>query len=108
MSRVNFIVPRLFRTRIFGGLLTVFRYANGLVELGHEVNVIPIVPSERPEWFDAKFRFVMPPSKRLGVPDSDRSQRADRPLPEQLIRAVLLRLSRFGPYSFYRASHLEW
>lgn len=49
--RINFIVPRLRRRQFTGGILCIFEYAHGLVQRGHDVTIVPMRPSGRPEWF---------------------------------------------------------
>lgn len=51
MARINFVVPVLSKHRFSGGLWCILEYAHGLATRGHQVTVIPISPSPRPEWF---------------------------------------------------------
>lgn len=51
MARINFLVP-VFHARTFtGGSWCVMEYAAGLLERGHAVRVVPILPSPAPRWF---------------------------------------------------------
>jgi glycosyltransferase involved in cell wall biosynthesis len=49
--KINFVVPSLDKEKFSGGVLCLLHYANGLAKIGHEVNVVPFTPSDRPEWF---------------------------------------------------------
>lgn len=50
--KINIVVHRLARKRFTGGIWCIFEYASGLAAKGHQVNVVPYLPSTRPEWFD--------------------------------------------------------
>ncbi len=55
MARINFIVPVISPHTYSGGIWCIFEYAHGLVERGHEVSIIPILPSAIPQWFPQKY-----------------------------------------------------
>lgn len=71
MATINFVVPRLNKKRFTGGLWCLFEYAAGLRSKGHTVNVVPMLPSVKPEWFGRDFGQLI--SERL-------SQRVSRVL----------------------------
>jgi glycosyltransferase involved in cell wall biosynthesis len=56
--KVNFIVPPLSRDSFSGGVLCVLEYADGLARLGHDVRVIPMLPSPKPKWFRGRFTQI--------------------------------------------------
>ncbi len=58
MAIINFVVPPLSKTKFSGGILCILRYANGLCERGHTVNVIPLAPCDKPEWINNKYTFI--------------------------------------------------
>jgi glycosyltransferase involved in cell wall biosynthesis len=51
MARIRFVVPQLSRHRFSGGIWCILQYAHGLLERGHEVTILPTLPSEYPAWF---------------------------------------------------------
>lgn len=55
MATINVVVPRLEERRFSGGIFCVLQYAKGLVSRGHTVNVVPLLPSPRPRWFQGDF-----------------------------------------------------
>jgi glycosyltransferase involved in cell wall biosynthesis len=68
MARINLVVPALSRDRFSGGIWCIFKYANGLASRGHDLTVVPALPSEYPAWFpDPIGRVITSASKeRLG------------------------------------------
>ena len=56
--RINFILPSMSRKKFSGGLFGLMKYADGLAKRGHQVNVIPMLPSAEPAWFNGEYRFV--------------------------------------------------
>lgn len=59
MAKIIFVVPALHRKVFSGGIWCIKEYAQGLAKLGHEVEMLPMLPSPQPEWFDddCAFRF---------------------------------------------------
>jgi glycosyltransferase involved in cell wall biosynthesis len=55
VATINIVVPPLQRHKFSGGILCIFHYASGLRARGHEVNILPLLPSPRPHWFDGDF-----------------------------------------------------
>lgn len=51
-------MPPLSRKSYTGGVFGLLMYADGLAKRGHEVNVVPMLPSPEPAWFRGSFRFV--------------------------------------------------
>src|SRR3972149_1023466 len=108
MKRVNFYVLSIPATSFTGGLLAVLQYANGLQDLGHDVSVIPVSPSTVPKWFDCRFRIVRPGVKSLlRRPEATLHQGNTRGI-RKLAGRFLAPLSLIGPYSYQRASQVEW
>lgn len=58
MATINIFVGGIDAKKFSGGLLTIFEYANGLVDRGHTVNVIPITTSANPQWYNYKFNII--------------------------------------------------
>lgn len=109
MAKINMFIPGIKAKKFSGGLLTLFEYANGLVDLGHEVTIIPISPSEYPQWFKPKFQILFIQHRihflKLikAVFQSNKKQ-----LLKEVLKEILLVLGSRGSYSFKRAAHIEW
>ena len=59
---VNIVVPAIKRRTFSGGIACIFEYAKGLTARGHEVNVLPLLPSPYPQWVQGNFgRLVSAP-----------------------------------------------
>ena len=107
MARVNVFTPAIGRTRFSGGLLTVLHYANGLVERGHRVTVVPLGPSPRPEWFAPRFEiFAGHRRARLGALVQAGLARRRAVFGAELSRLLAQAAGRAG-YAFRRAAALE-
>ena len=65
--RVNMVVEGVDRTKVTGGPLCLFQYANGLLDRGHEVRVVSAGPAAAPEWFDLRAPLVVPDDPPLPV-----------------------------------------
>ncbi len=108
MASVNILVDHISRSSIFGGMVAVFHYANGLVDMGHHVRVIPITPSEQPDWFHPKFE-IFQPRHPLPIRDLARGiRRRDLPEIRKAVTGFLSRASPFASYAIQRASDIEW
>jgi glycosyltransferase involved in cell wall biosynthesis len=65
MAVVNIVVPAIKRHTFSGGIACIFEYAKGLTARGHEVNVLPLLPSPYPQWVRGNFgRLVSAPGER--------------------------------------------
>jgi len=109
MATVNIFVPP-FRVRKFsGGLLAVFEYANGLVELGHTVRVIPIEPSPYPEWFEPKFELLSPKARLFDalLRFARAAMKQNKAEVKGALGNVMTYFSRWASYSFRRARQIE-
>lgn len=78
MARICMVVRRLNKNVFSGGLLCDMHFARGLVEAGHEVQIVPLMPSQHPIW----------------VGEGIGELRADRPGP--IARRTLLALPRIA------------
>ena len=58
--RVNIVMPSLERDRFTAGPFTLVKYANGLVDRGHEVRVLATGVAEHPEWSELKAQLANP------------------------------------------------
>jgi len=59
LAKINFIVPVISPHKYSGGIWCIFEYAHGLTKRGHEVSIVPILPSALPHWFPKEYgRFV--------------------------------------------------
>src|SRR5579863_10144133 len=64
MARINFVVPPLSRVKFSGGIWCILMYAHGLAGRGHNVTIVPMLPSEYPDWFPNSIgRMVLSNSK---------------------------------------------
>lgn len=64
MMRINFLVPPLKKNKFTGGIQCIFEYARGLSLRGHDVRIIPALPSPAPAWFPCDSFGVESLSKR--------------------------------------------
>jgi len=67
MARIAFVVPPLHRTRYTGGIWCVMQYAAGLAARGHEVTVVPMLPSSTPRWCTGGYRLAAEPRSRFAA-----------------------------------------
>jgi glycosyltransferase involved in cell wall biosynthesis len=51
MARIAFVIPPVDENRFSGGVLCLFEYARGLRARGHELFLVPLLPSPYPRWF---------------------------------------------------------
>ena len=109
MATINIFVPPLQARKFSGGVLTIFKYANGLVELGHTVRVIPIEPSPYPRWFEPKFEVLSPKVRLFDAlfRFAKATLRRNNAEVKGAIGDVLVYFSRWAPYSFRRARQVE-
>jgi glycosyltransferase involved in cell wall biosynthesis len=93
MAVVNIVVPALKRRTFSGGIACIFEYAKGLTARGHQVNVLPLLPSPYPQWVQGNFgRLVSAPDERTARPAS--SKQAVR----ELVAAAGLHAARLLPH----------
>ena len=53
MKKINIIIPRVSKNTFTGGTLCLMEYARGLAKKGHDVKIIPILPSPiKLNWFN--------------------------------------------------------
>jgi glycosyltransferase involved in cell wall biosynthesis len=67
MSRISFVVPRLHKSKFSGGLWCIFEYAHGLADRGHDVRIIPVLPSAHPEWYPKHVGQFYNPNRRQRI-----------------------------------------
>jgi glycosyltransferase involved in cell wall biosynthesis len=67
MADINFITPSFSRKTVTGGIWCILEYAHGLTARGHKVNIIPIYPTSRPEWFPRPVGEFLPNSPRRSL-----------------------------------------
>lgn len=60
--RVNFVLSGMARDRFSAGQFVIMEHAHELARRGHDVTLIPTMPSYRPDWFDVKVRLLDAPS----------------------------------------------
>ncbi len=58
MARIAFVVPTFHPTRFSGGIACIMQYAAGLAERGHQVMVVPMLPSLEPRWCRGGYRVL--------------------------------------------------
>lgn len=63
--RINFIVPVLDCHSFTGGIYCIMKYADGLAEKGHHVNVIPFNKSTKPEWISCRANLVLNKERKV-------------------------------------------
>lgn len=55
--RINVVVPPLDPHRFSGGIWCILQHAQQLAQRGHEVRVVPMLPSAQPEWLPRPWAF---------------------------------------------------
>jgi glycosyltransferase involved in cell wall biosynthesis len=63
--RINIIMGGIARDSGTAGHAIIFGYANGLLDRGHEVSIVPTVPAYVPQWFDLRAEIVQPRARSL-------------------------------------------
>jgi glycosyltransferase involved in cell wall biosynthesis len=105
---VTFVVPIVEAESFTGGQRTIIEYANGLVDRGHDVSVVPLAPSARPSWIDVRFALVLPRHQFRLRDVVEAARRRDRPELHRALSAVLLDRPNRGRYLLERARQLEF
>ena len=108
MARINIIVPRLSRNGFAGGIWCIFEYAHGLFKRGHSVTIVPLGPSEFPEWYPRPVGEVICSSikDRMWAATSSIGKviasrcRPPFSLPKNALRQVGTNLCFIAPYVF--------
>lgn len=62
--RVNFVLAGLARERFSAGHLIILEHAHELARRGHEVTLVPTIPSYRPDWYDVQIPLLDGPAFR--------------------------------------------
>ncbi|TBM13615.1 glycosyltransferase family 4 protein [Hafnia alvei] len=62
---INLFTPEVQENKFSGGIYCIFKYAQGLVERGHEVNVIASYGSSRPKWIVYNGNFLVPKAPKI-------------------------------------------
>lgn len=89
MARINFVTPPLDPDKFSGGILCILEYAKGLRSRGHEVTLIPLLPSIQPKWFSADIGTL------VSVPFAEcPSREAVESLPMEMQVGLFLRYAR--------------
>ncbi|MEO0842836.1 MAG: glycosyltransferase family 4 protein [Cyanobacteria bacterium J06643_5] len=60
MAIINIVTPPLSKKKFSGGILCIMQYASGLKKKGHQVNIVPILPCDKPTWFDTEKMLILP------------------------------------------------
>lgn len=108
MAVVNFFIQGVEAKKFSGGLLCIFEYANAIAKCGHQVNMIPLEPSEYPEWFDYQFNLVMHRKNSGSLASWFASQfSGSRNRRRAAQKDLMLNWSKKAGYSFQRAAHIE-
>lgn len=63
MAKINIVVPQIHKSKFSGGMLCVFEYAKGLRARHHDVNIIPLLPSAKPQWINGDIGRVLEASQ---------------------------------------------
>lgn len=64
MAKINIVTPSFDSRQFSGGILCLLEYAHGLTVLGHQVNVVPVLPSRPPLWFPKTYGTLVSPRLR--------------------------------------------
>jgi glycosyltransferase involved in cell wall biosynthesis len=93
MAVINIVVPAIKAHTFSGGIACIFEYAKGLTARGHEVNVVPLLPSPHPQWVQGNFgRLLGVHNARATQPGSMKERIRD------LAAAAGLRAARLFPH----------
>ena len=60
MASIVFVIPPVDENVFSGGMLCLFEYAKGLRARGHDLALVPLLPSKRPKWFSGDFGWLTP------------------------------------------------
>lgn len=123
-KKIDFLVPNLDRQKFSGGTWCLMQYALGLAKAGHDVRVVPMMPSPRPTWVPehAGLSFLVddqPRSRRLLNAFCDLLRNAGlaiwRRRPAELKTAfvifatdVFVGIWDALPFEYYRATSLKY
>lgn len=55
--RINIFVPGIYNNTVAGGMYCIFKYAQGLLECGHEVTLVAYPWSRKPDWIEYSGEF---------------------------------------------------
>jgi glycosyltransferase involved in cell wall biosynthesis len=58
--KIDFVVPGVERDRFSAGILAIVKYANGLVDRGHDVRLVAAGRGLQPRWIDLRARLEAP------------------------------------------------
>ena len=102
MAVVNIVVPAVKRRTFSGGIACIFEYAKGLKARGHEVNVLPLLPSPYPRWVQGNFGRLM------NGPDEPATRPASpREAIRELVAAAGLHAARLLPHEVQHGFQLR-
>lgn len=111
MGVINIVVPPVHRRVFTGGMLCLFEYARGLRARGHDVNIIPLLPSPAPTWIDGDYGRVLSaadaPAGERKRAAADTRQALNATLRE-LSAVIGMRCARFLPRDLQRGFHLRF
>jgi glycosyltransferase involved in cell wall biosynthesis len=101
MTTVNIVVPPLDSRVFSGGIYCVLRHAAGLKALGCDVNIVPLLPSPRPQWLAEDFgsmpdgsaranlrRVLVEFGRLLGLPGMKEPKMKSRVVKQRLTNAI--------------------
>jgi glycosyltransferase involved in cell wall biosynthesis len=63
---INIVTPAINRTLFSGGLFCILKYADGLARKGYQVNVVPGMYSEQPDWIDCQANILLRSGDSIG------------------------------------------
>lgn len=93
LAIVNIVVPAIKRRTFSGGIACIFEYAKGLTARGHQVNVLPLLPSPYPQWVQGSF------GRLVSAPDAAATRPASwKETVRELVAAAGLHAARLLPY----------
>ena len=99
MAKICWVVSKIKRKKFTGGIYSILKHADGLAQLGHEVTVTPLQPSEQPKWFGKyNFRLDLPTRWNAAI-DVFKSRRSEGN-PVSLLHAISSSLTGLEPRVF--------
>ncbi len=62
---INFVTPSIREKKFSGGMYCILKYAQGLIEAGHKINIITPPGSKQPRWINYDGTIITPAKPRI-------------------------------------------
>lgn len=121
MANINIVTSSLSSSKFTGGILCILEYAHQLSLKKHNVRIIPILPSQEPQWFTKPYGKVVRIGRKdllsaglrkgIGLLPKLGKIQSDAKIREGLgesARKILLSLDKILPYEIRRGLSLSY